>query len=157
MPTTPPFRRAARSDYAPSVRPRTAGQNGQPQLTPGYLSDLSDTKFLYVFSAGRITRRATLVTPSSGMRLRVIRVAVHQIVSDGVHYAELFFGAGVNISIHPDKAIDFIRVPDQGEGSSRSWGRGHGPVGQRNEVLSMRWTFAPDASHRVIVEYTEER
>ena len=42
-------------------------------------------------------------------------------------------------------------------GSTRTWGRGAGPAGGRNEPLSVRWITRPTTSHKFIVEYTEER
>ncbi len=146
-----------RSDYAPSVRPRAARQEGQRRLTPGYLDDLSDTKFLFFNDPSATTTRQTLLTPNTGKRIRLIRVSVHQIASDGLHFAEIYFGTGTNIATNADKAIDYVRVADLSEGATRSWGRGAGPVGAKNEVLSIRWTVFPDTSHKVIVEYTEER
>ena len=146
-----------RSDYAPTVRPRAARQEGQRRLTPGYLDDLSDTKFLFFSDPGGTTTRQTLLTPTTGRRLRLIRVSVHQIATDGLHFAEIYFGTGALISTNVDKAIDYVRVADLSEGGTRSWGRGAGPVGAKNEVLSLRWTVTPATSHKVIVEYTEER
>ena len=157
MTTRSTFKRATRSDYTPGVRPRAARQDGQRRLTPGYLDDLSDTKFRFFSDPGSSTSRQTLITPSTGKRLRVIRVAVHQLSSDGLHFAELYFGTGADISADATNAIDIIRVADLSEGTSRTWGRGAGPVGTKNEVLSIRWTSAPSSSHKVIVEYTEER
>ena len=147
----------ARSDYAPSVRPRAARQEGQRRLTPGYLDDLSDTKFLFFSDPSGSTTRQTLLTPGTGRRLRLIRISVHQIATDGLHFAEVYFGTGANIAADVDKAIDYVRVADLSEAGTRSWGRGAGPVGAKNEVLSLRWTVAPGTSHKVIVEYTEER
>lgn len=149
--------RTTRTDYAPAVRPRSARQEGLRRLTPGYLDDLSDTLSHYDADPGGSTSRRALLVPASGRRLRVIRVSFVQIYSDGPHYAEVYFGEGVDVSTNPDKVVDVVKVPDQGEGATRSWTRGAGPVGGRNEVLSLRWTVAPTTSHRVIVEYTEER
>ena len=149
--------RGRRSDYTPTVRPRAARNEGQRRLTPGYLDDLSDTKFRFFSDPSGTTARQTLLTPSTGKRIRLIRVAVHQIASDGLHFAEIFFGTGTNIATNPDKAIDYVRVPDLSEGTSRTWGRGTGPVGEKNEVVSIRWPAPPVTSHKVIVEYTEER
>jgi hypothetical protein len=126
-------------------------------LTPGYLDDLSDTKFLFFSDPGSTTTRQTLMTPATGKRLRLIRVSVHQIGVDGLHFAEIYFGRGADISTDVTNAIDHVRVPDQSTGSTRTWGRGTGPVGARNEALSIRWTAGPTTSHKIIVEYTEER
>ena len=150
-------RRATRADYTPGVRPRAARQDGQRRMTPGYLDDLSDTKSTFFSDPGGSTVRQTLLTPSVGKRVRLIQVSVAQVGSDGVHYAELYFGTGTTIADNPTKAIGYARVPDNGEGSSRAWGRGAGPVAAKNQVLSIRWTVAPATSHKVIVEYTEER
>ena len=157
MTTRSTFKRAARSDYTPGVRPRAARQDGQRRLTPGYLDDLSDTKFRFFSDPGSSTTRQTLVTPSTRKRLRVIRVSINQIATDALHYAELYFGTGSTIASDVTKAIDYIRVADQSEGNSRTWGRGAGPIGAKSEVLSIRWTAAPATSHKIIIEYTEER
>ena len=149
--------RGRRSDYTPTTRPRAARNEGQRRLTPGYLDDLSDTKFLFFGDPGGTTARQTLLTPSTGRRIRLIRIAIHQIAADGLHFAETYFGTGGTIATNPAKAIDYIRVPDLSEGTSRSWSRGAGPVGKKNEVLSIRWTVSPSTAHKVIVEYTEER
>jgi hypothetical protein len=149
--------RAHRSDYASGVRARAARQDGQRRLTPGYLDDLTDTKFRFFSDPSGNTDRQTLATPATGWRLRLIRVTVVQIATDGLHFVEPYFGTGTNISSSPTKAIDYIRVPDLGEGASRTWSRGAGPVGKKNEVLSIRWTVLPGTSHKIMVEFTEER
>jgi hypothetical protein len=146
-----------RPGSAPSVRPRTARQDGQRRLTPGYLDDLTDTKMHYVCGASGSTTRGTLITPSTGRRIRVVRVAVTQINSDGLHFAEVYFGTGVNIESNTGKVIGIMKVTDLGEGATRTWSRGTGPVGIKNEVVSLRWTTSPSSSHKLIVEYTEER
>ena len=149
--------RGRRSDYTPTVRPRAARNEGQRRLTPGYLDDLSDTKFRFFSDPSGTTARQTLLTPGTGKRIRLIRIAIHQVAADGLHFAETYFGTGTTIATNPEKAIDYVRVPDQSEGTSRTWGRGAGPVAKKNEVLSIRWTVSPSTSHKVIVEYTEER
>jgi hypothetical protein len=146
-----------RRDYAPAVRPRSARQEGQRRLTPGYLEDLSDTKFTFFSDPSGTVARQDLLVPSAGRRLRVVRVSVQQIAADGLHYAELYFGDGATIAVNPERVVDLLRVPDLGEGATRSWARGAGPVGERDEPLLLRWTVAPSTSHKVIVEYTEER
>lgn len=146
-----------RGEWVPSVRPRTARQDGQRRLTPGYLDDLTDTKLRFLADGIGSTSRTTLVTPATGRRLRVIRVTILQSGPDSIHFAELYFGTGTNIETDQTKAIDYVKVPDQGEGSTRTWSRGTGPVGAKNEVLSLRWTAGTDYSHKIMVEYTEER
>ncbi len=131
-------------------------EQGQRRLTPNY-PDPSEVKFLFFSDPSGSTTRQTLITPTTGRRLRLIRVTVYQIATDGLHFCELYFGTGALISADVTKAIDYLRVPDLGEGETRSWGRRVGPVGDKNEVLSVRWSVAPVTSHKFIVEYTEER
>ncbi len=156
--TTSGARRGRRSDYTPAVRPRAARQDGQRRLTPGYLDDLSDTKFEFVsLSSGAGTTRTTVLTPAIGKRLRIVRVNVYQIAADGLHFLEVYYGTGTAISTNPEKAIDYLRIPDLSQGVTRTWGRGAGPIAAKNEVLSVRWTVTTTTSHKLIIEYTEER
>lgn len=146
-----------RTEYVPPVRPRSARQDGLRRYTPGYLEDLSDTQALFFNDPGGKATRQTLVGPSRGRRVRLINLTITQTTADGVHFCEVYFGEGAAISAHTSRAVAIVRVPDNGVGSTRTWGRGAGPVGKRNEPLSIRWTGAPNASHKIIVEYTEER
>ena len=150
-------RERERSGYAPSVRPRSARQDGQRRYTPGYLVDLSDTQTAYFSDPGRSAQRRTLLRPSRGRRLRLINVSVHQTSPDNLHFCEVYFGVGASIASAPEKAVGYARVPNLGEGGTRAWGRGAGPAGGKNEPLSIRWTKPPTTSHKFIVEYTEER
>lgn len=149
--------RGRRSDYTPTVRPRAARQEGQRRLTPGYLDDLSDTQFRFVSLGGGSTARVTALTPSTGRRLRVVRVNVYQIAADGLHFLEVYYGTGATIAADPAKGIDYVRIPDLSQGQTRTWSRGTGPIAAKNEVLSVRFTVSPTTSHKLIVEYTEER
>ena len=149
--------RRQRGDYAPTVRPRAARQDGQRRYTPGYLADLSDTQTMFRSDVAGSTTRLTLVRPSPGRRLRLINLTIYQPVSDQLHFCEVYFGTGANIASNPRKAIGYVRVPNSSQGSTRTWGRGAGPAGERNEPLSVRWTTKPTTSHKFVVEYTEER
>lgn len=146
-----------RNGYAPTVRPRSARQDGLRRYTPGYLVDLSDTQTMFVDDAAPSTSRRTLLRPSPGKRLRLINVTVYQPTSDNPHFCEIYFGMGSRIETNPRKAVGYVRVPDYSTGSTRTWSRGAGPAGERNEPLSFRWTARPTTSHKFVVEYTEER
>lgn len=103
------------------------------------------------------TDRQTILSPSPGRRIRFIRTRVLQDASDGRHLWELFFGDAGNIITAPNRSIDILAVPDSGSDASRTFRRGEGPRGKRNEVLSGRWRgTAPTTSHKIIIEYTEE-
>ena len=101
--------------------------------------------------------RQTILSPSPGRRIRFIRTRVLQDASDARHLWELFFGEAGNIITAPNRAIDILAIADLGSDASRTFRRGEGPRGKRNEVLSGRWRgTAPTSSHKIIIEYTEE-
>ncbi len=101
--------------------------------------------------------RDTLVTPSKGKRLRVLRVRVIQETADGRRLYEVYFGTGETIAADPSKAVDTLDVPELGEDSTRLFPRDEGPRGLRDEPLSGRWSgYAPPSVHKILVEYTEE-
>ncbi len=101
--------------------------------------------------------RNTLITPSKGRRIRVLRVRVIQEQTDGRHLWELYLGTGTDITTDPDKAIDILDIPNNGEAATRTFLRDQGPRGERDEVLSGRWLGTPPTTvHKIIIEYTEE-
>ena len=101
--------------------------------------------------------RETLVTPSKGRRIRLLKVRVIQEQADGRHLWELYFGTSTDITVNPAKAVDILDVPNLGEVSTRTYLRDEGPRSLRDEVLSGRWQgTAPTTVHKIMVEYTEE-
>ena len=101
--------------------------------------------------------RETLVTPSKGKRLRILRVRVIQETAEGRRLYEVYFGTGETMAADPARAVDTLDVPDLGEDSTRVFPREEGPRGERDEPLSGRWSGdAPTNAHKVMVEYTEE-
>ena len=101
--------------------------------------------------------RETLVTPSKGKRLRILRVRVIQEAADGRRLYEVYFGTGETIAAGPSRAVDTLDIPELGEESTRVFPRDEGPRGQRDEPLSGRWSGdAPSTVHKIMVEYTEE-
>ena len=102
------------------------------------------------------TNRDTVVIPTNGKRIRIIRVRGIQEQSEGRQLYELYFGTGADITIVPEKAIDTLDIPDLGDDATRTYERGEGPRGLRNEVLSGRWKTATTTVHKIMVEYDEE-
>ena len=101
--------------------------------------------------------RQTILTPSKGYRIRLVRVRVTQDTADGRHLWELYFGTAGNIITDPSKGIDILAVPNLKYATTRTYLKNEGPRGLRNEVLSGRWRgTAPVAPHRIIIEYQEE-
>lgn len=112
---------------------------------------------LQAYDSNTSNVRETLVTPSKGKRLRILRVRVIQEAADGRRLYEVYFGAGATIAAEPSKAVDTLDISELGEESSRVFPRDEGPRGLRDEPLSGRWSGeAPSTVHKIMVEYTEE-
>ena len=108
-------------------------------------------------TATRSRRRQTVLVPSKGYRIRLIRVKVVQPEPDGRHFFELFFGTAGSLATDPSRAVDILAVPDEGTASTRAYQREQGPRGLRGEPLSFRWRGRPPSNdHKLIIEYTEE-
>ena len=110
-----------------------------------------------VVDASTDTDRQTILTPGKGRRIRFVRVKLLQELSDGRHLWELFLGDAGNMITAPNRSIDILAVPDSGSAVTRTFRRGQGPRGKRDEVLSGRWRgVAPTSAHKIIIEYVEE-
>lgn len=149
--------RRRRQDYTPSVRPRAMRELGLRRLSPGYLTDISDTQFSALNVGNVDNNRETLVTPRKGYRLRLVRLQVIQTGADGRRTADVYFGTGTGLFTAPAKAVDLVVILNQSTASTRSWERGTGPIGLVDEVLSIRLAASGTTLHTAIVEYTEER
>ena len=112
---------------------------------------------LIAYDSNTSNLRETLVTPSKGRRLRILRVRVIQESADDRRLYEVYFGEGDTIAAAPGRAVDSLDIPELGEGATRIFPRDEGPRGLRDEPLSGRWSgTAPFSSHKILVEYTEE-
>ena len=101
--------------------------------------------------------RHTILTPTKGYRIRLVRVKVVQPEPDGRHLCEIYFGTAGSLITAPSRAVDILAVPDKGTASTRAYLRDQGPRGKRGEPLSLRWRGRrPATAHKVIIEYTEE-
>ena len=101
--------------------------------------------------------RHTILTPTKGYRIRLVRVKVVQPEADGRRLCEIYFGTAGNLITQPSRAVGILAVPDRGTASTRAYPREQGPRGKRGEPLSLRWRGRrPSTPHKVIIEYTEE-
>ena len=116
----------------------------------------------FVLSTAEVTAmrrrgRQTILSPSKGYRIRLVRVKVVQPVGDGRHSCELYFGTAASLATDPSRAVDILAVPDEGTAFTRAYHREQGPRGRRGEPLSFRWRGRPPTNdHQMIIEYTEE-
>ena len=133
--------------------PRASGRSGR-RVTPRSRAYIV---LLNAHDSNTSNTREDIAVPSKGKRVRVLRVRVIQERADGRHLYEVYFGPGETISSDPDKAVDVLDVPNLGEASTRTYLRGEGPRGLRDERLSGRWAGNPPRGvHKVMVEYIEE-
>ena len=101
--------------------------------------------------------RETIARPAKGKRIRALRIRAIQEYAEGRYLYEVYFGLGATIDDAPGKAVDTLDIPEGGEASTRVFLKDEGPRGQRDEVLSGRWSgAAPYIPHKILVEYTEE-
>ena len=115
------------------------------------------TVLLNAHDSNASNTREAVATPKKGKRIRVLRVRAIQETADGRHLYEVYFGTGGDITTDATKAVDILDIPNLGEDSTRTYVKDEGPRGQRDEVLSGRWAdTAPNSSHKIMVEYTEE-
>lgn len=101
--------------------------------------------------------RHTILTPSKGYRIRLLRLKVIQPQADGRHLCEIYFGDAGSLITDPSRAVDILAVPNLGAAATRVYPREQGPRGRRGEPLSLRWRGRrPSTPHKVIIEYAEE-
>ena len=101
--------------------------------------------------------REDIAVPSKGKRVRVLRVRVIQERADGASPVRGLFRRGRDHQQRPGQGGGRSGRSQPGEASTRTYLRGEGPRGLRDEPLSGRWAGStPRGVHKVMVEYTEE-
>ena len=117
----------------------------------------SEVKVITDVTATDSSTKTTLLTPTSGKKVRVISVMVTISSTTGATF-ETYFGTGANIDTTPANAIfasyldadlntgcDNITFPDGG-----------GPVGDADAVVSMRTSADVATAGRFTIVYREE-
>jgi len=132
--------------------------NGQRILLKPQLGDHAggEVKTLTQKTAGTSTTKATMITPASAKRVRIISVAVSNLSNAGTEI-EVYFGTGDNMDSDVTKAI-FSGWCDTDYQSSHniSFPDGAGPVGAVAEVVSIRTSADISTNGRVTITYREE-
>ena len=107
------------------------------------------------------TSRATLRTPASGLRIRIISINI-EFVDAGNQIPEIYFGTGTNLDTTPANAIyRGASIPADATGVPhptwhQSWPDGAGPVGAADAVLSIRCNTSSGAATGFTVHGREE-
>ena len=120
-----------------------------------YRDGASEVKSVYGIILSS-SARATLLTPTSGKKVRVLST---RITFDGasVQRSEIYFGTAGDINSSPAKGIEESHNGSlAGTRSGMAWPDGGGPVGDVDEVLSIKCAVNVAERVRFLVVYREE-
>ncbi len=110
-----------------------------PLFTRAFKPGASEVKSILKLTASNSTTRATIITPTSGKRVRIISCAVTTSQGNPEHY-EVYFGTGAGITNTLANAILLcvlsLTIGDHNFG--QEWPDGGGPLGAVDEVVSIR-------------------
>ena len=102
------------------------------------------------------TTRVTVITPTSGKKIRVIGWLARSGTATG-HALEIYFGTGANVTTNPASAIaDASMDNDNWANIGEDFPDGGGPVGAADEVLSLRTSVNVSGSNALVLHYREE-
>lgn len=107
-------------------------------------------------AGGDGTTVQTMVTPTSGKRIRIISISIG-INATAESDLEVYFGAGANITTTVAKAIIDMKIAASTIPSNMPfipWPDGAGPLGAVNDVLSVRHSVAINGKYYAL--YREE-
>lgn len=106
--------------------------------------------------AGTSVDRATVVTPGSGLRIRVVSVAINDNGRDiDPGRVEVYFGTASVITNAVSKAVGVYNPFGRGA-DVQGWPEGGGPIGDVDEVLSWRTLVEGDVKLSITVHWREE-
>ena len=132
--------------------------DGLGQLsTSGAIPGAGVVTTLLAIKTGTTTTRETIITPTSGKRVRIIScdcINNDGTITDG---SEVYFGTGTNITTNPASAI-FLFDGEVGGPRvlGRGWPDGAGPVGAVDAVVSLRGIGGTAANTKALINYREE-
>ena len=118
----------------------------------------SEVKSISLSSVSDSTTRATVATPTSGKKIRVIKISAWS-VSTTAHRTEFYFDTGANGQSDRSKIIFSAVLDADGESGPNMqmvWPDGAGPVGAADDVLSVRTTGNISTSNEFEAMYREE-
>ena len=121
-----------------------------------YRDGASEVKNTALATVDPSTTRVTVVTPTSGKKIRVVSVTMHNRNVTDVLY-QLWFGAGATLDTDVSKAIHQAYLTgDLIPNDYADWPDGGGPVGAVDEVVSMRTSGNITTSAGLVLHYREE-
>jgi hypothetical protein len=119
-----------------------------------WIPGASDILTARASSSGTVV--ATLITPTSGRRIRIVAVLMYMTSNTG-SVLEVYFGTGATIGTSPTKSIYNAYIQSSVDPNPRPiWPDGGGPVGLVDEVVSTRGSVSIGDNGGLIVQYREE-
>lgn len=125
--------------------------------TRAFKAGASDVKSVRAVSVSDSTSRVTIITPTSGKRVRIISVSLAHRSTTAV-LDEIYFGTGANIGTTPANAIfeAFLDIDTGANNAATTFPDGGGPIGDVDEVVSMVTSANITTNLTAIVHYREE-
>jgi hypothetical protein len=116
----------------------------------------SAVKSLFYRSEGDSTTRHTIVTPTSGKKLRILSATCATATTTDVNVG-IYFGTGADFPTNTASIVSVWRVDNQIENNAGDfWPDGAGPVGAVDAVLSIVTGENITAELRLCIQYREE-
>ncbi len=121
-----------------------------------YADGASEIMTGYLRTATNSAVRATIATPASGKKIRLVSVGVYTLSATGTEF-HVYFGTGSAITTNPSSAVALpLLDTDHNPAFFLSWPDGAGPVGAVDEVLSGRTGADITTNGWFLVHYREE-
>ncbi len=127
-----------------------------PLFTRAFKPGASEVKAARLTTVSSSVTRATVFTPTSGKKVRIVSVQLANASTTGTIFW-VYFDTGAAITTNPGKEIanaylDLDTVPSW----ALSWPDGAGPVGDVDDVVSLRTNVDIATTGMIIVHYREE-
>lgn len=102
------------------------------------------------------TTRATVVTPTTGKKIRLVGIQLGSIAAETSLF-QVYFGTGASLPVSTGKEIAMPYLDNTQRGAYvLSWPDGAGPVGAVNDVVSLLTNVNVTTGGLIIVHYREE-
>ncbi len=121
-----------------------------------YRDGASEIKSVRKTTISDSTNRATVFTPTSGKKIRLVSIQVMTATATET-LMEIYFGTGTTIATNAGKeVINVGMVPDVLRNFAMVWPDGGGPLGATNDVLSVRTSANISTAGYILSQYREE-
>ena len=106
-------------------------------------------------SATATTTRATVATPASGKKIRIVSL-IYGFQGVTAHFVEFYFGTGASITTTPTKSILWERFAADAGNIVLVFPDGAGPVGAADDIVSFRTNNDVSSEAKIVIHYREE-